>query len=35
MQATADLEERLLGLRLSVTPPLSEHTELLLSPDEL
>ena len=26
MQATADLEERLLGLRLSVTPPLSEHT---------
>jgi hypothetical protein len=35
MQASADLEERLLGLRLSVTPPLSEHTELLLSPDEL
>jgi len=26
MQASADLEERLLGLRLSVTPPLSEHT---------
>ena len=26
MQASADLEGRLLGLRLSVTPPLPEHT---------
>jgi hypothetical protein len=35
MQASADLEERLPGLCSSGMPPLSEHTELLLSPDEL